>query len=92
MLLESRDIAATKRHGRRVGQLVAALRKQLEHLVLARRIPAVRLKDHRERREPIAVVVRDRATELGDETQALGFQRLASAHRGTRTELGTLLE
>ena len=81
-----------KRHDRRVGQLIAALGKDLEHLVLALRVSAVGLEHHRERGESIAAVVREWAVQLRDEAHAVGIERFASAHENARLELGTLLE
>ena len=84
VLLEPHEVAAMKRHHRRVGQSVAALRKDLENRVLFLGMPAIRLEHHRKRSEAIAVLVRERRVRFRGEADAVGIERLARAHHYAR--------
>jgi hypothetical protein len=48
------------------------------------RMPAVRLEHHRQRREVIAVFVRERRLHFRGEADAVGIERLARAHHYAR--------
>ena len=61
-----------KRHHRRVRQIVAVLREQIEDRVLARGMRGhTSPSTQRQRREPVAVLIGKRRTQLEEELEAL---------------------
>lgn len=73
-----------KRHHRRFGQVIAALRKDFKDLVLSVGIPAVGAQDQGERCKVIAIVVRKGGVQLCEKADALAIQGFASAHDDAR--------
>src|SRR4029077_12545042 len=71
MLFEKIDAPTMYGHRRRVGEGDAMRGQQLEALVLALRVPAVRPEEHRKRRRSIAAMVAEFGPELDQVRQPL---------------------
>jgi hypothetical protein len=81
VVFEQIDAAAMHGHGRRIGQLDAVAREQLQAFVLAARIAHVGFRHEGHRGETIAMLVLQRGAELVEhECHAGAVERLGRAH------------
>jgi len=67
-------------HDWRVRKRVSLRGKNLENLVLSVGIATVGFKDHRQWRQPVAMLIRKRCAQAYKKTKSRGIQRLAASH------------
>ena len=83
MIFEQIDPAAVHRHRRRIGKLDPPPGEQLETFVLPFRMAAIAFKHHRDRREPVPVLIADLGAHFQKKFEPRTAQRLGRAHDAT---------